>query len=137
MANLDESIGNLRTLIDPGYSARLWQEATAMVIQGKAAATIGKETEQVARRTPVVILDPVHQSPFTEPPRPRREEVPGERFERLADERRTCRELHPAETAARLWKREHYWIRTRRHRHSQNRRDNRTIWGALYPPDLH
>jgi glucose/mannose transport system substrate-binding protein len=35
-----EAFGDLRDLIDPGYSARLWQEATAMVIQGKAAAQI-------------------------------------------------------------------------------------------------
>jgi len=35
-----KAFGDLRNLIDPGYSARLWQEATAMVIQGKAAAQI-------------------------------------------------------------------------------------------------
>jgi len=35
-----KAFGDLRNMIDEGYSARLWQEATAMVIQGKAAAQI-------------------------------------------------------------------------------------------------
>jgi glucose/mannose transport system substrate-binding protein len=35
-----EAFGDVRELIDPGYSARLWQEATAMVISGQAAAQI-------------------------------------------------------------------------------------------------
>lgn len=35
-----QAFGDLRTLIDEGYSARLWQEATAMVIAGQAAAQI-------------------------------------------------------------------------------------------------
>ncbi len=35
-----QAFGDVRNLIDPGYSARLWQEATAMVIAGEAAAQI-------------------------------------------------------------------------------------------------
>lgn len=35
-----KAFGNLRDMIDPSYSSRLWQEATSMVIQGKAAAQI-------------------------------------------------------------------------------------------------
>jgi glucose/mannose transport system substrate-binding protein len=35
-----KAFGDLRNMIDEGYSARLWQEATSMVVQGKAAAQI-------------------------------------------------------------------------------------------------
>ena len=35
-----KAFGDVRDMIDESYSSRLWQEATAMVIQGKAAAQI-------------------------------------------------------------------------------------------------
>jgi glucose/mannose transport system substrate-binding protein len=40
MLKVFQAFGDLRNMIDPGYSGRLWQEATAMVIGGKAAAQI-------------------------------------------------------------------------------------------------
>jgi glucose/mannose transport system substrate-binding protein len=35
-----QALGDVRKLIDPGYTGRLWNEATSMVITGKAAAQI-------------------------------------------------------------------------------------------------